>query len=125
MFGVVGDLSDSLIGGRHVTAQEAIGMDHRGCRSQFVPDREWIFSPAWIGMIEIVNPIRDRRMIGNNRFGVGYCAGWIGHQNSFGSTAGSNSARIKVFEIRLIPRPLRSRFPGNWTGRARPCLPVR
>jgi len=79
MLGVVGDLSDGLIGRRHVAAEKALGVDYRGCRTQFVPDWKRVFSPARIGMVEIVNPIGDGRVIGDCRGGIGYGAGWIGH----------------------------------------------
>jgi hypothetical protein len=75
MLGVVGDLLYRLIGGRHVAAEKALGVNHRAFRAQFVPDRKRIFGPARIGVVEIVNPIGDRGMIGHDALGgVGHRA---------------------------------------------------
>ena len=74
MLGVVGDLLYRLIGGRQIAAEKTLGVNHRAFRSQLVPDRKRIFGPAWIGMVEIVNPIGDGRMIGQNTDGIGHRA---------------------------------------------------
>src|SRR5579872_1767672 len=105
MFGVVGDLLHGFEVSRHVAAEIALGMDHRTCGTKLVPDRVRIFSPARIGVIEVVNPIRDRRMIGHEQF--------LSVSKSDDPANGP------------IPRSLRSQFQDNWTARARPCLPVR
>src|SRR5258708_31845760 len=72
MFGVVSDLLYRLIGGRQIAAEKALGVNHLAFRPQFVPDRKRIFGPARIGVVEIVNPIGDRRMIGQNADGIGH-----------------------------------------------------
>ena len=80
MLGVVGDFLYRLIGGRHVAAEKAVGMNHRRCRPHGFPDRKRIFGPLRIGMVEIVHPIGDRRVIGCRGRGIGNDAGGIGHQ---------------------------------------------
>src|SRR4051812_39198574 len=64
MLAVVGDLAHCLIGRRHVAAEEAFGMHDRACGAQLVPDREGIFRPLRIGVVEIMDPVGHGRMGG-------------------------------------------------------------
>ena len=47
-------------------------MNHRTFGAQLVPDRKRIFGPARIGVIEIVDPVGDRRMFGHDADGIGH-----------------------------------------------------
>ena len=87
MLGVVGDLLYRLIGGRQVAAEEALGVDNRAFGAQFVPDRKWILGPAWIGVVEIVDPIGD--------------GGVIGHQGNFLLLSLDSFAPLKIRWVRL------------------------
>src|ERR1700710_871021 len=53
-FSVVGNLLHRLVSGRQITAEKAFGVNHRAFGAQFVPDRERIFGPARISVVEIV-----------------------------------------------------------------------
>ena len=75
VLGVVGDLLHRLIGGRHVAAEEALGVHHGRGRAQRFPDRERVVGPDRIGMVEIMDPVGDRGMLGQIACGRG-----IGHR---------------------------------------------
>jgi len=72
MLGIVGDFLHRFIGGRQIAAEEALGVDHRAFRPQFFPDRKRVFGPARIGVVEIADPISDRRMLRHYRGGIGH-----------------------------------------------------
>jgi hypothetical protein len=76
MLGIVGDFLHRLVGGRHVAAEKAFGVNDRRGRAQFFPDRKRVFRPDRIGVIEIVDPVGDRGMFGHD-------AGGIGHRSDF------------------------------------------
>src|SRR6266481_3486517 len=70
--GVNGGSSNCFAGGRQVAAEKALGVNHRAFRPQFFPDRKRIFGPARVGVVEIVDPIGDRRMFGHYARGIGH-----------------------------------------------------
>ena len=70
--GIVGDFLHRLVGGRHVAAEEALGVNDRRRRAQLFPDRKRIFRPDRIGVIEIVDPVGDRGMLGHDAGGIGH-----------------------------------------------------
>src|SRR5207244_6918959 len=72
MLGIVGDLLYRLIGGRHVAAEATLGVHHGARRPQLFPDRKRVFGPAWIGVVEIADPIDHRRMFGHHAGGIGH-----------------------------------------------------